>query len=99
MLRSLGAVTRQFLADRRPMLINGIWHATAIEVPSVNPADGEVIGGFCAGGVAEVNAAVAAARDAFARRAWHGLPPAERARVMQRIADLIDRDAENLAEL
>ena len=99
MLRALGRETREFLGEARPMLIGGQWHRSGTEVASVNPADGTTIGHFYAGGLPEVEAAVAAARQAFAERRWHGLAPAERASVMWRIAELIDRDADTLAEL
>ena len=99
MLSALGRETREYLAEVRPMLIGGQWHRTAAEIASINPADGTAIGRFCVGGLPEVEAAVAAARLAFAERRWYGLAPAERANVMWRIADLIDRDADTLAEI
>ncbi|MCW5766846.1 MAG: aldehyde dehydrogenase [Phycisphaeraceae bacterium] len=45
---------------------------------------------------ADVEAAVGAARAAFAE--WSELPPAERSRLMLRLADLIDANVEALAE-
>jgi (Z)-2-((N-methylformamido)methylene)-5-hydroxybutyrolactone dehydrogenase len=45
----------------------------------------------------DANAAVAAARMAFADGRWSGRPAAERARCLYRLADLIERDAETLA--
>ena len=82
MTRPLSAATQRFLAERRPMLIDGVWHQTALTATSIKPADGAAVGEFAIGGLAEVEAAVAAARLAFTARRWHGLPPAERAAVL-----------------
>jgi len=76
MLRPLGGATREFLAQIRPILLDGAWTTTAHEVASINPADGTLIGRYWAGGLPEAQAAVAAARSAFDRGVWHGLPPA-----------------------
>jgi malonate-semialdehyde dehydrogenase (acetylating)/methylmalonate-semialdehyde dehydrogenase len=62
-----------------------------------NPATGERSGRVAFAGVAEVDAAVAAATAAFP--AWSDLPPARRATVMFRFRELILRDADRLAGL
>ncbi|WP_026961816.1 aldehyde dehydrogenase [Alicyclobacillus herbarius] len=64
---------------------------------NVNPATGEVIGQVAEGGREEIDQAVAAARRAF--RAWGKTPAAERAKILNRIADLIDERVEELARL
>jgi phenylacetaldehyde dehydrogenase len=83
------------------MLIAGQWVESAdgqtIEVD--DPATGKVCASVHAAGPDEVNRAVAAARRAFTQRAWTGLSPAERAGRLRRIADLIERDGDQLAEL
>jgi phenylacetaldehyde dehydrogenase len=99
MLRPLGADTQAFLETCQPMLIGGDQVRAGHEVASVNPADGKPVGSFYAGGADEAEAAVDAAREAFVRRRWHGLSPAERALVLARVAQLIERDADTLAEL
>ncbi|MGO4327619.1 5-carboxymethyl-2-hydroxymuconate semialdehyde dehydrogenase [Cupriavidus sp. 2TAF22] len=62
-----------------------------------NPATGEEIATVAAGGEAEVNAAVAAAKAAFPR--WAGTPARDRARIMRRLADLITQHVPQLAAL
>jgi malonate-semialdehyde dehydrogenase (acetylating) / methylmalonate-semialdehyde dehydrogenase len=62
-----------------------------------NPATGQQSGRVAFAGVAEVDAAVAAAAAAFP--AWSDLPPARRAAVMFRFRELILRDADRLAGL
>ena len=64
-----------------------------------NPATGGVIANVPEGDKADVDLAVAAARRAFDERRWSRVSPSERGRILWRIADLIERDLEELAEL
>src|SRR3954452_25406229 len=67
---------------------------------TVDPATGEVIGEVPDASAAEVDAAVARAREAFDPRGpWRTLAPAGRARLLWRIGDLIDEHGDELAEL
>ncbi len=61
------------------------------------PASGEVTGEVAFAGQAEVDRAVDAAQAAFPD--WAATPPHVRARVMFRLRDLIEANAEKLAEL
>jgi 5-carboxymethyl-2-hydroxymuconic-semialdehyde dehydrogenase len=61
----------------------------------VSPIDEQVIASISRGGPAEAAAAVAAAKAAFP--AWAATPPAERARLLHRIADLVEERLEQLA--
>jgi 5-carboxymethyl-2-hydroxymuconic-semialdehyde dehydrogenase len=54
---------------------------------TVNPATQEVLAEVASGGETEVNAAVAAARNAFPK--WAGRPATERARLVRKLGDLI----------
>src|SRR5262245_18600487 len=56
----------------------------------------EVIGAFPSSGEADVDRAVAAAREAFP--AWAALPAAQRGAVLSRAADAIDRRVEQIAQ-
>jgi acyl-CoA reductase-like NAD-dependent aldehyde dehydrogenase len=95
----LPAVT-EFISKPRRMLIGSEWRDAAggewIETP--DPATGKTIGRFPAGGQADVDAAVVAARKAF-RGAWKKLTPYERGRLMQKVASAIESHAEELAQL
>ncbi len=64
---------------------------------TINPATQEVLAEVAAGGAAEVDAAVAAASAAFP--GWAGKPPAERARILHRLGELIARDVPELAAM
>ena len=61
-----------------------------------NPATGQPITEVAEGGVADVDAAVAAARSAFDRGVWSRMDPGARKRVLQAWADLIEGNAREL---
>jgi phenylacetaldehyde dehydrogenase len=97
----LAAATRSFLASKHELLIDGCWrpaHAGG-RFATYNPADGSVITDIASGTSPDVDAATAAARRSFADRRWRGQTPAARARVMWQLADLIEANAELLAQL
>lgn len=64
-----------------------------------NPSTGAVISQAICGTPAEVDQAVAAARSSFDDERWSGLTPAARAKVLWRIADLMEAEQAELAEL
>ncbi|MDE2608827.1 MAG: 5-carboxymethyl-2-hydroxymuconate semialdehyde dehydrogenase, partial [Burkholderiales bacterium] len=64
---------------------------------TLNPATGEEIAAVAAGGEAEVEAAVAAAKAAFP--GWANTPAKERARIMRRLGELIQENVPRLAAL
>ncbi|MFC4049919.1 aldehyde dehydrogenase family protein [Actinomadura syzygii] len=66
---------------------------------TTDPATGEVIGVCADAGDADVEAAVQAACLAREDPAWAGMSPAHRARLLWRVAELIDAHADELAEL
>ncbi|MGV9356338.1 aldehyde dehydrogenase [Streptomyces misionensis] len=65
--------------------------------PVVSPRDGQVLTEVADAGTAEIDAAVAAARRAFDHGPWPRLAPAERGRVLVRLADLLDAHRAELA--
>jgi acyl-CoA reductase-like NAD-dependent aldehyde dehydrogenase len=83
------------------MLIGGKWtegSGTAV-FTTHDPATGEVITELTEASPADVDAAVEAAADAFRSPAWAGLLPAARARLLLRVADLIEEHGDELARL
>jgi 5-carboxymethyl-2-hydroxymuconic-semialdehyde dehydrogenase len=62
-----------------------------------NPATGEILAEVAAGADAEIDAAVSAARHAFPK--WAGLPAKQRAKIMRRLGELIEREVPTLASL
>lgn len=65
----------------------------------INPFNKEVIGIVTEGDDADAKKAIATARKAFDHGEWPTLTMNERCEVIRTIADLIERDAEELAEL
>ena len=68
-------------------LINGRAVPGDTYFETVNPATQQVLAEVAAGGEAEVNAAVSAAKDAFPK--WAGLPAIERAKKIRALGELI----------
>ena len=64
---------------------------------TLNPATQEVLAEVAAGGEAEVDAAVAAAKAAFPK--WAARSPSDRAMLMHRLGDLISEHATELARI
>ncbi len=83
------------------LLIDGKWvEATSGKTfPTFNPATGEVLAQVAHGGSADIDAAVRAARRAFENPAWRQMNANDRTRLLLRLADLIERDADELAVL
>jgi len=65
----------------------------------LSPLDGRALTTMARGTVADMDAAIAAARAAFDDGRWAGQPPAARKKVLLRWADLIERHALELAVL
>ncbi len=90
-----------FLAAPRKLLIDGAWVPAAsgktFEVR--DPSSDQVIAHCALGDAADVDRAVAAARRAFESGDWAQMKPVDRERVMHRLADLIEKHADELAEL
>ncbi len=83
---------------RGRLAIAGEWSAPRDDFESVSPADTtQVVGRFPQATAAEVEAAVAAARAAFAP--WRRTSRIHRAECFDRLAQLIKRDTDALAEL
>ncbi|CAB4891397.1 unannotated protein [freshwater metagenome] len=66
---------------------------------SVNPADRTIIANIASCDVADVDAAVTAARTAFDSGIWSQSHPSERKATLKRLAGLMDRDRVELAVL
>ncbi|HEY1442475.1 MAG TPA: aldehyde dehydrogenase family protein, partial [Mycobacterium sp.] len=65
----------------------------------VDPATEEQVAEFKDCGPEAVNDAVARAKASFESGVWRDKPPSERAKILWRVGELIDQNAELLAEL
>lgn len=81
-------------------LIGGEWVTeTTAHFDAIDPGTGQVIGRVAAGGTADVDAAVAAARQSFEAGGWRFAPGSERAKVLWRIADLMEANFDELVAI
>lgn len=98
----LGPGVRTFLDSSPGMTVGEEFDAPGVRGESlevVDPATERVIASIPAGDATDVERAVAAAEVAFEDGRWSRLDPARRGELLWRLADLIDRDAESLAQL
>jgi acyl-CoA reductase-like NAD-dependent aldehyde dehydrogenase len=81
--------------------INGryVVSADGATFDNINPATGKLLGKVAAGGAQDIDAAVAAARAAFNKGSWANMPPRGRKRTLQKFAELILKNREELALL
>jgi acyl-CoA reductase-like NAD-dependent aldehyde dehydrogenase len=86
---------------RRDLLIGGAWAPARAggTITTHNPATEAALCAVALADEGDVDQAVRAARKAFDDGVWSGIAPGERARLLWRIAELIDRDVETLAML
>ena len=92
---------RAFLSQPRPMLIGGDWvfAQSGKMFRTTNPATEEVLAEIAEGDAADVDRAVAAARAALESPDWKRMPPSVRGQLMYRLADLIEKHGDELAQL
>ncbi|WGW11854.1 aldehyde dehydrogenase family protein [Saxibacter everestensis] len=82
------------------LFIDGEWvPASGGSFPTYNPATEEVLDEVGFASSADVEAAVEAARLAFGSPAWRDISPVQRARLLFTLADLIEQNSAELAEL
>lgn len=65
----------------------------------MDPSSGKPLTEVPRGDVADVDAAVASAREAFEDRRWSGLRPGKRTEILFKLADLIKRNIQELAQI
>lgn len=80
------------------MLIGDRWTTGSIgkTFDTLNPATAQVLATVCESGEADVDAAVRAAHEAYVKY-WSRTTPAERGRLLRKLAVLFERDREKLA--
>ncbi|MFG0289923.1 MAG: aldehyde dehydrogenase family protein [Rhodopirellula sp. JB044] len=92
---------KSFLASPKQLLINGKWvNAKSGKTFDVfDPATDDVIAQAAEGNGADIDAAVAAARAAFDGGPWSKMTASQRSRFIWKIGDLIEANADQLAQL
>ncbi|MBM4761685.1 aldehyde dehydrogenase family protein [Bacillus sp. B15-48] len=99
-LDSVQERVKRFLSEPKKMFINGEFVASASgkTFESINPANGQVIATVYEAGQTDVDKAVAAAKAAF-KGPWSKYSPAERTRLINKLADLIEEHVDELTYL
>jgi acyl-CoA reductase-like NAD-dependent aldehyde dehydrogenase len=97
----LSEATRAFAARSHELLIDGEWvpPADGRTFDTFDPATGKPITTIAQGGGEDVDRAVKAARRALEDGPWPAATAIERGRLIAGLADLIEENAEELAEL
>jgi phenylacetaldehyde dehydrogenase len=90
-----------FVSRTHKMLINGKWvdAASGKTFATYNPATGEVLARVAEGDREDIERAVKAARAAFETGRWSQLTASERGRAIWKLADLLEENLEEFAEL
>lgn len=90
-----------FIGTPRKMLIDGQWSAAASgkTFETYNPATGEVLARVAEGDKADIDRAVKAARRTFETGPWPAMKAHERAKLIWKLADLIEAHTEEFAQL
>ena len=93
-------VKRPAVKDQ-PLFINGrfVNSSAGNTFPAIDPATGDTLCQVHEASAEDVNRAVAAARQALETGPWKRMDAADRGRLMFKLADLIEKDAEELAAL
>lgn len=91
--------TRHFLAKPKKMFIGGAWLEGGEVAKVTEPSTGGVLTEIPIGSLGDLDLAVAAARSQFDGGDWRRLKPLERERLLHRLADLIEANAAELAEI
>lgn len=97
----LGSALSGFLGQSRKILIDDKWvgaqNGQTFEVE--DPATQEIIAHVPLGDKADIDLAVAAARRAFDSGPWSRMSPGERSRIVWKLGDLLEKYADEFAEL
>jgi phenylacetaldehyde dehydrogenase len=91
--------TREFLSTQKCHFINNEWVHGEASMETLDPSTGGVISALPAGDADTVDRAVTAARAAFKEGEWSQWTPAQREQALMRLADLVERDLQTIAEI
>ena len=99
-ISGLGDAASKFVSKKQKLLIDGQWvdAASGETFDAIDPASEQVICQLASGGKADVDKAVTAARRAFENE-WAQVRPVQRERLLLKLADLIEQNAEEFAQL
>lgn len=96
---SYSPAVEAFFADSHGHFINGESLVGGESTPIINPCDEAVLCTVPEGDERTVDMAIRAARDAFTDGDWSQWTPAQRQSILWRLADLVERDRDIIAEI
>ena len=102
LVQQLGKAAQAFIdRQKAQILVGGQWTdpADGAFFTTSDPATGKPITQIARGGASDVEKAVKAARSAFDGGPWSTMTPAARGRILWQIADLLEANIDELAEL
>ncbi len=91
----------KFLNGKKKLYINGQFVESKSQktFDTYNPATGEVLASVYEANAEDIDLAVKAARKAFDEGPWSKMSPANRSRLMYKLADLMEANSDELAQL
>lgn len=91
----------KFLNGKKKLYINGQFVESSSQKTfnTYNPATGEILASIYEAGFTDIDLAVKAARYAFDEGPWSKMSASERSRLMYKLADLMEENSEELAQL
>jgi phenylacetaldehyde dehydrogenase len=97
----LGNAAASFLAGKHQLLIDGKWVAakSGKTFAVVDPATGQAIAKVAEADAADVEEAVKSARRAFEEGPWSRISPLGRSKLIWKLADLLEQNADEIAEI
>lgn len=98
---NISKTVRDFLNEEVKLFINGefVESVSGKIFESVNPADGEVLAKVYEAENADIDKAVKSARAAFEHESWKDLTTLERGNLMYKLAQLIEENKQEIAEI
>ncbi|MBS4189604.1 aldehyde dehydrogenase family protein [Bacillus sp. FJAT-49705] len=98
---SLKEKVEKFLSGKKHLYINGEFVESKSQktFETYNPATGEVLAHVFEAGAEDIDLAVRAARKAFDEGPWSKMGSAKRSRLMYKLADLMEANSAELAQL
>ncbi len=97
----LGNAASSFLAGRHQLLIGGKWvdAKSGKRFDVFDPATGQAIAAVSEADAADIDEAVKAARRAFETGPWSKMSPMNRSKLIWKLADLLEQNADEIAEI
>jgi len=97
----LGRAAQEYVAGKHQLFIGGrfVDAQSGKTFDTYDPSTGRVIAQVAEGDAADIDAAVMAARQAFETGVWGRMSGSERAKLMWKLAELIEANRDELAEL